>query len=432
MAHDKPDTHTKALQVNLDPAKYGTFAEIGAGQEVARWFFAVGGAAGTVAKTISAYDMTVSDGIYGKSQRYVSRERLEQMLEHEYAALRESLAGPRGEKTSFFVFADTVATRSYARRVDGEGWLGIKFQDRPGGETSQILLHTRLLDPEAKGQQEALGLLGVNLVYAAWRLRSAGLAGFVPGLGEEISRDRLEVDFIDVSGPIFAGVDVRRLNLELVLNQLTHVAVFEADGHPVEGGRALYKREAFVLREHFRPFRGLHRDMLTAAREQLTSPEDGGRAVTLAEISITNPLPGVAEPGTQASAVVGADELLARLDALAAAGLATLVTDFEELFRVALYLRRYAAPRVVFVIGTPAFAHFFSGRPFEALEGGAMEALGRLLTRTVRIALYPEPDPRTGRTVSARTMPLSPEYTHLRDYLFDNDFVHELRSLSGG
>ncbi len=295
-------TGQKALQLNLDASWYGTLAEIGAGQEVARWFFAVGGAAGTVAKTISAYDMTVSDGIYGKSHRYVSRERLEQMLEHEYAALRESLAGPRGEKTSFFVFADTVATRSYARRVDGEGWLGIKFQDRPGGETSQILLHTRLLDPEAKGQQEALGLLGVNLVYAAWRLRSAGLAGLVPGLGEEISRDRLEVDFIDVSGPIFAGVDVRRLNLELVLNQLTHVAVFEADGHPVEGGRALYKREAFVLREHFRPFRGLHRDMLTAAREQLASPEDGGRAVTLAEISITNPLPGVAEPGTQASA----------------------------------------------------------------------------------------------------------------------------------
>ena len=424
-------TGQKALQLNLDTSWYGTLAEIGAGQEVARWFFAVGGAAGTVAKTISAYDMTVSDGIYGKSQRYVSRERLEQMLEHEYAALRESLAGPRGEKTSFFVFADTVATRSYARRVDGEGWLGIKFQDRPGGETSQILLHTRLLDPETKGQQEALGLLGVNLVYAAWRLRSAGLAGLVPALGEEISRDRLEVDFIDVSGPMFAGVDVRRLNLELVLNQLTHVAVFEADGRPVEGGRALYKRAAFVLREHFRPFRDLHRDMLTAAREQLASPADGGRAVTLAEISLTNPFPGVAEPGTQASAAVEPDELLARLDALAAAGLATLVTDFEELFRVALYLRRYAAPRVVFVIGTAAFTHFFSDRPFEGLEGGAMEALGRLLTRTARIALYPEPDPRTGQRVSARTMPLPPEYTHLRDYLFDNDFVHELRNLSG-
>src|SRR4029453_10283361 len=216
----------KALQLNLDTSWYGTLAEIGAGQEVARWFFAVGGAAGTGAKTNSAYDMKVRGGIYGKSQRYVSRERLEQMLEHEYTSLRESLARTRGEKTTFFVFADTVATRSYARRVDGEGWLGIKFQDRPRGETSQILLHTRLFDPETKGQQEALGLLGINLVYAAWRLRSAGLGGLVPGLGEEISRDRLEVDFIDVSGPIFAGVDVRRLNLELVVNHLTHVAVF--------------------------------------------------------------------------------------------------------------------------------------------------------------------------------------------------------------
>jgi hypothetical protein len=425
-------TGQKALQLNLDASWYGTFAEIGAGQEVARWFFAVGGAAGTVAKTISAYSMTVSDGIYGKSQRYVSRERLEQMLEHEYASLQDSLAGVRGEKTSFFVFADTVATRSYARRVDGDGWLGIKFQHQPGSETSRILLHTRLLDPEAKGQQEALGLLGVNLVYAAWRLRSAGLDGLVLRLGEEISRDRLEVDFIDVSGPMFAGADVRRLNLNLVLNHLTHVAVFEADGRAVEGGGALYKRAAFVLREHFRPFRDLHRDMLVAAREQLASPDDGERAVTLAEISVTNPLPGVAEPGTQTAAAVETDELLARLDALAAAGLATLVTDFGELFRVALYLRRYAAPRIVFVIGTPAFTHFFSGRPFEAVEGGAMEALGRLLTRTVRIALYPEPDPRTGRTVSARTMPLPPEYTHLRDYLFDNGFVHELRVLPGG
>ena len=159
----------KAPALNLDNSWYGTIAEIGAGQEVARWFFAVGGAAGTVAKTISAYDMTVSDGLYGKSQRYVSRERLEQMLEHEYASLLQSLGPARGATSSFFVFADTVATRSYARPGDGEGWLGITFQHQPGGEPSRILLHTRLLDPETKGQQEAVGLLGVNLVYAAWQ-----------------------------------------------------------------------------------------------------------------------------------------------------------------------------------------------------------------------------------------------------------------------
>jgi hypothetical protein len=412
----------KALQLNLDPNWYGTLAEIGAGQEVARWFFAVGGAAGTVAKTISAYDMTVSDGIYGKSQRYVSRERLEQMLEHEYASLQDSLAATRGEKTSFFVFADTVATRSYARPVDGDGWLGITFQHQPGGDPSRILLHARLLDPEAKGQQEALGLLGVNLVYAAWQLRG-GLTGLVPRLGEEISRDRLEVDFVDVAGPLFAGVDVRRLNLELVLNKLTRVVVFEPDGRPVEAGRALYKRAAFVLREDFRPVRDVHRHMLDAARDQLSPQEEAGRAVTLAEISLTNPL---------APESPDADDLLTRLDGLAAAGLPTLVTDFEELFRVAVYLRRYSAPGVVFVVGSHTFGRFFSDRPFETLDGGVLEALGRLLTRSVRIALYPEPDPHTGAQLSARTAPLPREYAHLRDYLFANDLVHELSVVAVG
>jgi len=413
----------KALQLNLDTTWYGTFAEIGGGQEVARWFFAVGGAAGTVAKTISAYDMTVSDGLYGKSQRYVSRERLEQMLEHEYTGLQESLGPVRGATTTFFVFADTVATRSYARRVDGDGWLGITFQHQPGSDPSRILLHTRLLDPEAKGQQEALGLLGVNLVYGAWLLLRGDLDGFVLRLGEEISRDRLEVDFIDVSGPVFADVDVRQLNLELVLGKLTRVVAFESDGSPVEASRALYKRTAFVLRDEFLPVRDVHRLMLNAARDQLAQPEDGGRAVTLAEISLTNPL---------APTAAAVDDLLARLDALATAGLATLVTDFEELFRVAVYLRRYAVPRVVFVVGTRTFSLFFGGRPFETLEGGVLEALGRLLTRTVRIALYPEHDPLTGTPVNARTMPLPSEYHHLREYLFANGLLHELSAVPLG
>ena len=320
------------------------------------------------------------------------------------------------------MFADTVATRSYARRADGEGWLGITFQHQPGGEPSRILLHTRLLDPETQGQQEAVGLLGVNLVYAAWQLRG-GRDGLVPGLGEQLSRDRLEVDFVDVSGPVFAGADVRRLNLELVLNKLTRVVAFEAAGHPVEASRALYKRAVFVLRDDFRPVRDTHSRMLNAAREQLAQAEDGGRDVTLAEISLTNPL---------AEAAASADDLLTRLDALAAAGLATLVTDFEELFRVAVYLRRYAVPRVVCVVGAPTFGLFFSGRPFDTLEGGALEALGRLLTRSVRIALYPEADPCTGRPVSARTMPLPPEFRHLRDYLFDNRLILELSAQPAG
>jgi hypothetical protein len=243
---DPLPTAQKALQVNLDRSRYGTIAEIGAGQEVARWFFRVGGAAGTVAKSISAYDMTVSDSLYGASPRYVSQERLHQMLDHEYAALLASLASARGDSTAFFAFADTVAARSYTRKEDGAGWLGSRFQDRPGAEPSQILLHVRLLDPEAALQQEALGLLGVNLIYATSFLHG-DVDAFVASLGDHLSRDRVEVDFVDVGGPVFAGVDVRRLSLDLLRRRLAQAVMFSADGRPVEPSALLYKRALYVL-----------------------------------------------------------------------------------------------------------------------------------------------------------------------------------------
>jgi hypothetical protein len=407
----------KALQLNLDRAWYGTIAEIGAGQEVARWFFHVGGAAGTVAKTISAYDMTVSDGIYGKSHRYVSRERLEQMLDREYTSLLESLARTRGDASLFFVFADTAATWSYSRREDGVGWLGIRFQHQPGCEANEIILHARLPDPETTGQQEALGLLGVNLIYAAWSLRGDPDA-LVTSLGDQLSRDRVEVDFVDVSGPLFQGSDVRRLNLDLVLQKLGRAVMFASDGQPVEPSQGLYKKPVFVLRESFRPVRGVDLDMLAAATEQLQEPQDREVAVSLAEL-------WTADPGAPAD--IHAD-LLGRLDALAAAGLPALVTDLDVLFRVAGYLRRYATPRVVFVAGTRRFAALFGEKPFENLQGGVFEALGRLFTRGVTLALYPDRDPRTGELLAASTVPVPPEYRHLLRHLLDNGFIHELRA----
>jgi hypothetical protein len=408
----------KALQLNLDRAWYGTIAEIGAGQEVGRWFFAVGGAAGTVAKTISAYDMTVSDGIYGKSHRYVSRERLEQMLDREYASLLESLAPTRGEGTSFFVFADTAATRSYSRREDGVGWLGIRFQHQPGSEASQIVLHARLLDPETTGQQEALGLLGVNLIYAAWSRRGDPDA-LVRSLADQLSRDRVEVDFVDVSGPLFQSSDVRRLTLDLVLEKLGRAVMFGADGQPVEPSRGLYKKSVFVLRESFRPLRPVDLDMLAAATQQLQEAPERGLAVSLAEIPIAD---------VSALDDVRGD-LLGRLDTLAAAGLPTLVTDVGEFFRVADHLRRYATPRVVFVAGTQTFTALFRAKPFENLPGGVFEALGRLFTKGVTVALYPDRDPRTGESLQASAAEVPSEYRHLLRHLLDNGLIHELRTL---
>jgi hypothetical protein len=240
-------TRQKALALNLDKSKYGTIAEIGAGQEVARWFFVVGGAAGTVAKTISAYDMAVSDAIYGQAPRYVSRQRLQAMLEYEFSQLLEGLGGTRGDTTTFFAFADTVATRSYKRVEDGRGWVGIRFQRRPGEAPSDVLVHVNLKDTTATLQQEALGIVGVNLIYAAYHLHAEPEA-LIGSLMDELSRDRLEVDMIKLSGPAFDGVDNRLMSLQLVEQNLTDAAVFTAAGEVVQPSEVFYKKPVLVER----------------------------------------------------------------------------------------------------------------------------------------------------------------------------------------
>src|SRR6266576_1067887 len=234
-------TNRKALQINLDAKKYGTFAEIGAGQEVARRFFSVGGAAGTVAKTISAYDMAVSSGLYGPTQRYVSRQRLESMLEQEFSQLLERLGSGRGDSKRFFVFADTAATRSYGKSENGRGWLGIRFQAEPRQEPSEIIVHAHLSDSTAARQQEALGILGVNLIHGAFHRRNP-VEDLVAGLMDGLSREQVEIDMIKLSGPAFAGVDNRLMSLQLVEAGLTDAAMFTANGQVMQPSEVLYKK----------------------------------------------------------------------------------------------------------------------------------------------------------------------------------------------
>src|SRR3989449_4572011 len=191
MTSELHGTHQKALYINLDPSKYGTFAEIGAGQEVARWFFQVGGASGTIAKTISAYDMVVSDAVYGSTGRYVSRQRLQQMLDHEYRLLLERLSVKRGDNTRFFVFADTVAAKSYTRHDEAQGWMGVRFQAEPGAEPSQIIIHVQMLDKENRLEQEALGIIGVNLIFGAFYHHTEPETLIASQL-DNLTRDRIE------------------------------------------------------------------------------------------------------------------------------------------------------------------------------------------------------------------------------------------------
>lgn len=419
MSQEPISIEQKALQLNLDKSRYGTLAEIGAGQEVARWFFRVGGAAGTVAKTISAYDMKVSDAIYGTSARYVSRERLEAMLEHEFSLLRERLTSSRGDSTAFFAFADTAAARSFSRPEDGLAWAGVRFQHQPKAESSDIILHARLRDQESVLQYEALGMLGVNLIYGACYLHQ-DLETLLTGLGDHLTRARVELNLVDLSGPAFAGVDTRRLNLHLVQRELAQAILFQEGGQPAEPGSVLYKKPILLIRGTFRPILRVHLDMLAAAvkmfRERSGSAAD--EVVSLAEISTKNPLDPT--PCTL-------DDLLARIDTLSALGLPALVTNLPEFYRLEAYLSRYSKRDLLFVVGAELLEQAFREEYYEKLEGGAFEALGRLFKRWVRLVVYPWRQAHSNTLLTAENIEVSPRMRHLLRYLLESGQVESLR-----
>ena len=260
------DTHAKALQINLDARRYGTFAEIGAGQEVVRWFFRAGGAAGTIAKSMSAYDMTVSDAIYGKAERYVCRPRLEAMLAHEHDLNLSRLGETRGATTAFFAFADTVAARSYRGTNDCHGWMGVRFQSRPRDQESQIIIHIRLLDSENALQQEALGIVGVNLLYGAFFVFHEPEM-LIESLLDGLTTQRISIDVIEFSGIEFRQVDNRLMSMKLVQMGLSGAAMFDPKGAVLQPSEVLYKKNVLVERGSFRPVCHPNIDMLRSARE---------------------------------------------------------------------------------------------------------------------------------------------------------------------
>jgi hypothetical protein len=408
-------TREKALRINIDAARYGTFAEIGAGQEVARWFFHVGGAAGTVAKTISAYDMAVSDAVYGPSPRYVSRQRLGAMLDHEWDLLEERLDSVRGAGTSFFVFADTVAARSYSRREEGHGWLGIRFQNAPRGTPSQIIIHARLWDTENARQQEALGILGVNLVFGAFTLHETPGA-LIGSLMDGLTRDRMEVDMIKLSGPAFAGVDDRLMSLQLVEQRLTNAAVFSPDGEVVEPAELLHGRPVLIERGSFRPITRVTLAMVEQAYRQL-SRFPGVRqddTVVLMEMTLRNLSPG--------QKVEHAD-FLARMETLRPFGRTVMVSNYSRFHNVISYLRRYTRERIVLALGVPTLAQLFEEEYYRDLGGGVLEALGRLLNGPVTLSVYPWKNPDTGEVVTVDTFTPPERFQHLYTHMRDNGHI---------
>jgi hypothetical protein len=415
-----PTTHEKALQINIDARRYGTFAEIGAGQEVARWFFRVGGAAGTVAKTMSAYDMTVSDAVYGPAKRCVSRERLQSMLDHEWTLLLERLDRARGDKTAFFVFADTVATRSFTRQEDGTGWLGIRFQTEPRSEPSDIIIHTRFWEKEVERQQEALGVLGVNLVHGAF-YHWAHVDLLIQSLLDGLSRTNVEVDMIKCRGPAFAGVDNRLLSLQLVEKLHTDSAMFEANGEVVEPAEILHKKPVLVERGSFRTVTGAMLDMLSAAQTQLRGDAalNGKEPVVVMEMTLHNLM---AEEGR-----VDYVEFLRRVDALGAIGHTVMISNHGTFHRLARHLRRFTGERITMVLGIPTLEQVFLEKYYTDLEGGILESLGRLFKGPVKLLVYPVRNPKTGELVTAENFRASPHLQHLYAHLLQNGFFEPIR-----
>ena len=404
----------KALDLNLDGTVYGTFAEIGAGQEVARRFFYVGAAAGTVAKTMSAYDMTFSDAIYGPVQRYVSRERLSGMLEHEYSLLRERLETKMGAEKTFFVFADTVAARSFHSHNESHGWMGIRFQTVPRGGVNEIIIHVRMLDTENIAQQEAIGVIGVNLIYGAFRLHGKP-EQLIGSLLDDLTAKRIEVDMIRFSGPAFAGVDNRLMSLQLVAQGLGRAAMFRADGEVVQPSEELYKRAVLVERGSFRPVTQVTYEMLRCAYDVFAPREnEAPRGVlTLAEITMENLF---------STGQLYPQDFLDRTDILGALGQTVLVSGFGEYFRLVDYIARNTDQAIGLTLGVPALEEIFREKYYTDLEGGILEGLGRLFKKNVRLYAYPR-RASDGKIITADNFRVDPRLTQLYGYLRENDFI---------
>jgi hypothetical protein len=414
-------TRQKALALNLDATRYGTLAEIGGGQEVARWFFSVGGAAGTVAQTISAYDMKVSDRRYGSTKRYVSRERLEAMLEQEFAQLYEGLRSERGDTKCFFAFADTVATRSFRKAGNGRGWLGIRFQARPREEPSEIIIHAHLLDSTATGEQEALGVLGVNLIHGAFFHRDDPTK-LIASLMDDLSRERVEIDMIKLSGPAFPNVDNRLMSLQLVEGALTDAAMFTAGGEVVQPAEVLYKKPILVERGSFRPATKLTLDLLERAREQfLEEPGVRGQTpVVLAEMTLRSLTPGPC---------AGHDDFLARADILRALGFDVLISGFGPYYQLADYLATYTDCLIGIAAGLPTIRQQVADEKYYTdLPGGVLESVGRLYKRSVKMYVYPTRDPVTGQIQTLENVQTPAPWHHLHDLLIDIGRVVPIRS----
>ena len=398
---NRPSVEAKALRINLNKYIYGTFAEIGAGQEVARHFFRSGGASGTIAKTISAYDKNFSDNIYGEEddKRYVTEARLNKMLDHEMQLLEERISREENPKKMFFTYANTVTTIDFAKKFKGHGWMGIRYQVDPKQPYSEITLHVRFHQTEARLQQEVLGLIGVNLVYGAF-YKYQEPKKLLRYLYDNIDEDAIEIDTINFKGPLFEGVDNRLMSLQLVRNGMTDAVMFNPEGNNILPARELYKKNILTLRGSFRPVTRVNIDMFEKALDAFIheSEVEEEKTVVIFEITLSN---------LRAQGEIDEKDFMDRAKLLCSLGHVVMISNFKEYYKLVDYLSQYTKKQMALSMGVNNFVEIFDEQYYQDLGGGILEAFGKMFYNNLKVYLYPMKDDN-GTVINSTNLKLHP------------------------
>jgi len=419
-----PSIKNKALRINLNENVYGTFAEIGAGQETVRNFFRAGGASGTIAKTISAYDKDFSDAIYGveKDGRYVTESRLQKMLSHEINLIEERINRENHPNKMFFAYANTVATIDFAKKYLGHGWVGIRFQTAPHEDYSEIILHIRFKENEAVLQQQTLGMLGVNLIYGAFYKHDKPKK-LLRYLYDHIDKDKLEIDTINFSGPKFKDVDNRLMSLQLIKNGMTEAVIFGPDGNNILPARILYKKNVLALRGSFRPVTKVNIDMFQKSYDMFLKENrvDEARTLTIFEITLSN---------LRAEGEIDEQDFMDRARLLCSLGHTVMISNFQEYYKLVEYFSNYTRARMGLTMGVNNLVDIFDEKYYRHLSGGILEAFGKLFFKDLKVYLYPMRNMETGEYTTSENLKVHPRMKELYKFFKYNGKVVDIENFN--
>ncbi len=415
-----PSIKSKALRINLNQNIYGTFAEIGAGQETVRNFFRAGGASGTIAKAMSAYDKDFSDAIYGveDDKRYVTEARLTKMLSHEVNLMEKRISREKHPNKMFFSYANTVTTIDFAKKYMGHGWVGIRYQTTPTEAYNEIILHIRFKENDARLQQNTLGILGVNLIYGAY-YKYDNPKKLLRYIYDHLDKDQIEIDTINFSGPRFEKVDNRLMSLQLVKNGMTEAIMFNPNGKNILPARILYKKNILTLRGSFRPVTKVNMDIYEKAlnmflKENKVKKE---KTVVIFEITLSN---------LRAEGKIDEADFMDRARLLCSLGLTVMISNFQEYYRMVEYYSNYTKERMGLAMGVNNLIDIFDEKYYRHLSGGILEAFGKLFYRDLKVYLYPFKDQETGVITDSNTLKLHPRMKELYKFFKYNGKLQDI------